>query len=109
MMIGSRGDVVRRNTLFSDHHLLGALTTRTPAEEKEEDISSRLMLSGITWLCLNFSPWALASTVSSWPLSLMVMSSGLYCCMLSASLYSSPSLTLRRTVASATCEAEGGT
>jgi len=81
--------------------------TRTPSEENDEDMASRSMLSGMTWRCLKDSPPFLASMVSSLPLSLMVMSSGVYCCMLRASLYSSPSLTLRRTVASAVCVVGG--
>jgi len=84
-----------------ENHFLGALITRTPSEEKEEDMRSRLMLSGTTCFCLKCSPCPAASTTSSFPLSLMVMSSGLYCCMFRASLYSSPSFTFSRTVASA--------
>jgi len=82
-------------------YFLGALMTRTPSDEKEEDMASKSMLSGITCFCRKDSPPLDASMLNSWPLSLMVMSSGVNCCMLRASLYSLPSLTLRRTVASA--------
>lgn len=82
-------------------YFLGAFMTKTPSDEKDEDIASRSMFSGMMCFCLNCSPLPAASIVNSFPLSLIVMSSGVYCCMLSASLYSSPSFTLRRTVASA--------
>jgi len=75
--------------------------TNTPSEEKDDDMASRLILSGMMCFCLNCSPCPAASIASSLPLSLMVMSSGLYCCMFRASLYSSPSFTFRRTVVSA--------
>ena len=75
--------------------------TKTPSEEKEDDMASRLILSGMMCFYLNCSPCPAASIANSFPLSLIVMSSGLYCCMLRASLYSLPSFTFRRTVASA--------
>lgn len=81
--------------------------TRTPSEENEEDMASRLILSGMMCFCLNCSPCPAASMANSFPLSLIVMSSGLYCCMLSASLYSSPSFTFSSTVASAVCVVGG--
>lgn len=88
-------------------YFFGALITSTPSDEKEDDMASRSMLSGITCFCLKDSPPFAASMVSSLPLSLIVISSGVNCCMLRASLYSLPSFTFRRTVASAVCVVGG--
>ena len=56
-------------------------------------------------LILQFLP--VANTVNSFPLSLTVIFSGLYCCIFKTNLYSSPFFSFNKTEQSASCWALG--